>query len=234
MKIAQKMMINPCKQKDELRDKYKAAVQKVEDMFRDTTEPHQTTDEIVLSEAPSLITGEKDDLPKPGTQPIMNRRFYGGQGAKWEPRYMGRGVQEMRLGYMINDEEMKQVSQPTTKYIVVVHILEEMSTVCKPAESIARVVAMLRLPLSYARDSEDSRKTRGREDMKRGRFWQSQNSAWSLSSSHQVKIYEVAGWISVCKEYIDYEVAECISVAEQKSKKEYVDRLERMRKKKEM
>ena len=46
--------------------------------------------------------------------------------------------------------------------------------------------------------------------------------------------YEVSEWISVCKEYIDYEVAECISVAEQKSKKEYVDRLERMLKKKEM
>ena len=228
------MEINPQMQKDELRE-CEAAVRKVEDMFRDTTEPHQKTKAMtVLSEAPSLITSEKDDLPKPGTQPIMNRRFYGSQGAKWEPRYMGRGVREMRLGYMINDEEMKQVSQPTTKYIVVVHILEEMSTVCKPAESIARAVAMLRLPLSYARDSEDSRKTRGRENMKRGRFWQSQNSAWSLSSSHQVKVYEVAGWISVCKEYIDYEVAECISVAEQKSKKEYVDRLERVLKKKEM
>ena len=130
MKTPQKMMINPRKQKDELRDKYEAAVQNVEDIFGDTTEPHQTTDEIVLSEAPSLITGEKDDLPKPETQPTMNRRFYGGQGAMWEPRYMGRGVQEMRVGYMINDEEMKQVSQPTTKYIVVVHILEDMSTVC--------------------------------------------------------------------------------------------------------
>ena len=162
-------------------------------MFRDTTEPHQKTKAMtVLSEAPSLITGEKDDLPMPGTQSTMNNRFYGGPGAMGELRYMGRGFQEMQVGNMIINEETKVVSQPTTKYIMVVPVLEEISVVCKPVESIARVVAMLNLPLSYTGDGVDSCKTRDSEDRKRGRFWQSHRRVWSLSSSKEEKAVESA------------------------------------------
>ena len=52
-------------------------------------------------------------------------------------------------------------------------------------ESVARVVAKRRLPLSYTRDSEYRDRTKDNEDSKRGRFWQSEMRAWSLSSSQQ-------------------------------------------------
>ena len=85
-----------------------------------------------------------------------------------ELRYMGRGIQDVHAGKEILNGMNKAVRQPTTKSIMVVHFLRELSVVYESAVSIARVVDKPRSPLSYTRESEDRGVTRNGEDVTKG------------------------------------------------------------------
>ena len=129
----------PHTQKDCLKDEYRTAVRMVEDMFRDTTEPHLKAVNTLEAEV----------------RKVQSKEFATFGGSMKEFANFG-GKHEVQKGIDFIDGKKQVVSQPAARNSMAVY------TIAKEVESVksAMVEVMLCMPLNPAkmsvmRDSQD-------------------------------------------------------------------------------